>query len=103
MPNCFSLTKKGENAPTPLVKIDEEICEHFQAEVHPTKYHASWFDIIGWHLAMGRDFPTIKEKLKSEFLLREDEGDKAFYSRQYEIADFLERHYVSDSWVQIGK
>ena len=67
MPNCFQLFRKGAEA-TPRGKdavllsvVDEEICAAVGDPVHPRHYCRSWFDSIGWMIAVrGMTFPQIR-------------------------------------------
>ena len=84
MPACFTLTKKGEDKPSRPIDIDEAMCAHLGAEVHPTEYHRSWYDTIGLALAVGKDWNWMRENRISD-------------SR---IIDWLEEHYIPNSWHQ---
>lgn len=88
MPNCFSLTRKGETEPTSLSAIDEELCALLGTPVHPTRYVEGWFDSIGFALACGRSWEQIK--LFSD--PREDNLRK--------IITHLETNYSVDAWAE---
>lgn len=47
---------------SPSVENHEDFIRHFNVECHPTKYHHGWFDWIGWYLAMGDSFDTIRAR-----------------------------------------
>ena len=90
MPNCLTLTSKATNEPTSFVQIDEEICAHLGVPVHPTKYVHGWYDTIGLCLAMGKTF---------------DEQRRIFAEcpELLKIIDYLDEHYIPDSWAEIGR
>ena len=89
MPNCFSLTKKGEQTPTALIKIDEEICRLLDQPVNPQLY-ADWYQTIGFCLAMGSDWDRMRELFHaSPDLLK--------------CIDYLEANYIPDAWARVGK
>lgn len=84
MPNCFTLTRKGEDKPSNLAAVDEALCAHFGAEVHPTQWYRAWYDIEGLGLACGRSWDWMREKLPE----RKD------------VIDFLEANYEANAWYQ---
>lgn len=83
MPSCFQLLRDG--VAVPLVQIDEEMCRHFEAPCHPTRYYESWYDAIGYELAMGRSFEQIRVTL-------------AEYPQLVEIANWLDHQFTVSSW-----
>lgn len=83
MPNCFQLLRDG--VAVPLVQIDEEMCRHFGATCHPIRYYESWYDAIGYELAMGRSFEQIKVTLVE-------------YPQLVEIINWLEQRYTVNAW-----
>ena len=102
VPNCFQLARKSEpEKPIALSVIDEEMCQHFKAECDPIKYHACWFDIIGFKLAMGQSFIKIVASLAKS--MSEMPQYKDDYLHLIEIALWLDEHFTSDSWAEIGK
>ena len=86
MPNCFTLTKIGENEPTRFVEVDNEICEHFGVEPHPEYFYHDWYDTIGLLLALGKSFEEIKVS--------------GFSEKTVKIVEFLETRYTSSAWYQ---
>ena len=100
MPNCFQLTRKGETQPATLSSVDEAMCEHFGAELHPTNYYHWWFDSIGFKLSMGKSIDEIINYYHRECQTAED---KAFWTRMIEIAQWLEENYTVDTWAEIGR
>lgn len=91
MPNCFMLTRKGEEKASSLMRIDEEMCMHFGAEVHPTRYYLGWYDLVGFSLAMGRDWNWMREQLKKDEIV----DDPILL-----VIDWLEENFIADSWSQ---
>lgn len=87
MPNCFTLTKKGETEPTTLNKLDEEICEFLGEPVDPVHYVADWYNTIGLMLACGKTLPQCKEIFTHE--------------TTHKIVDFLDEHYVAHAWYEV--
>ena len=87
MPNAFSLTRKSDPAagPTPLAKIDEEICQMLGVDVDPKLYAFGWYDVIGFRLAMGQSFAQIKAEVQN-------------YKPMPQICDWLEENFVPDAW-----
>jgi hypothetical protein len=48
------------NEPVSFSLIDEAICKHFDAPVHPKKYYSpsdeiSWYDALGWSTSSSLD------------------------------------------------
>lgn len=99
MPNYFSLTRKSDsdNGPVPLSKIDSEICQHFNEEVHPELYYLGWYDVIGFSLAMGDSFETIKAYISKR--ANETSGDNhQRWNRLREVAEYLEENFQPSAW-----
>ena len=90
MPNCFTLTKKGDSAPADLNKVDEEICALLERPIDPVKYCAQWFDSVSFGLAVGWTFTDMRDTFV-------DCPDTL------KIIDFLEVNYDPHTWVEIGK
>lgn len=85
MPVCFQLFRKGEEEPTPLQTIDEELCAHFQQPIHPTRYLDGWYDSIGFRLACGDSWKKIREELKE-------------YEGLLLICSYLEKNFDPHHW-----
>jgi hypothetical protein len=56
----FSLTRVGEDKPTPFVRVDEELCRYMGELVDPVQYYrpggtySNWFDTVGLGIACGK-------------------------------------------------
>lgn len=105
MPNCFSLTRKGETKPTDLKALDEELCKHFGDPIHPVYWYYDWHNMIGWNLAVsGMNW----EQMRALYwrLWQEDvmyRGPNPYWSGLLKVLDYLEANFVSDAWYQVGK
>lgn len=86
---CFNLTRKGEKSPTPLAKIDEELCRLLDKPVDPIKYVEEWFNIIGFPLATGKTIAEIRPTFDGTF-----HND----ANLVKICDYLEANFTPDSW-----
>ena len=86
MPNCFTLTPKGEKTPANFPEIDDKLREHFHQPPDDAHWLWGWYDVIGLALACGKDWDWIREKL-------DDENLKA-------VANWLEGRYDVDSWCE---
>ena len=100
MPNCFDLTKKGEEAPMSLAKIDDEICAFLGVDPDPVKYHEGWFDSIGFKLATGKNFDQIVENFKEQLLQFPDDE---WLLKMIKITEYLKDNFTSKAWVEIGR
>lgn len=87
MPNCFQLYKKGEDSPSDLVVVDNEMCAHFGASPDPVRYFEAWFDIIGFRLATGYSFVDMRVEFAKD-------------ARLVEIVDWLDQHYSPNAFYQ---
>jgi hypothetical protein len=96
--HCIAFTRKGE-IPTrydedgnwvKLAVVDEELCTHLGVEVHPTRFHANWYDTIGDLLAYGHGYPEIRA-------LYEEHGGEST-GLAITIIDFLESTYDVYTW-----
>ena len=86
MPNCFTLTLKGETTPAMFSDIDDKLREAFHQPPDPERYLWFWYDTIGLALAMGKDWDWIREKF-------EDENLRA-------VANWIEGRYDADCWYE---
>ncbi len=89
MANCFQLFRKGETEPMSLVKVDEEICRHFNAPVDPEKWFHNWYNTIGFCCAMGKTWDEIREVMETPMSIA--------------IVDFLEANFTTTAWYSPGK
>lgn len=94
MPNYFTLTKIGESEPTPLAKIDEELCKHLGEPVDPVKYVHGWYDSIGLRLAIGDSLQDIM----AYYTERRKEKDDWYYKAYCEMTEYLMNNYEPNSW-----
>jgi hypothetical protein len=108
MPVCFQLTRKGEQAPTPLNTIDKELCLLLGKDVHPHMYVIGWFDCIGFKLAMGcrLDSQEITTEIDDWFQEYPDD-DANTIARNLErkhgmlrCLAYLQEHYTDRSWYE---
>lgn len=109
MPNCFRLYPKGSADAAPLARIDEAICERFGWAVHPVRYVEGWFDTIGWGIAV-RGHRLGSPELRAHVLNYGTDGDgnidpkyQDWTAKLILILDYLDAHYTSDAWVEIGR
>ena len=86
MPNCFTLTPKGETVPAKFADIDDKLRKAFNQPEDTEHYLWSWYDEIGLALACGKDWDWIREHC-------EDEDLQA-------VATWLEGRYDVGSWVE---
>lgn len=107
MPNCFQLTRKSDlkAGPVKLNDIDRELCDHFKQPFSTEKYMWYWYDIIGFKLAMGKTFAQAKEDLiqQQAALEKDDTIMRECYDNLLELVSYLDEHYTSDAWYQVGK
>jgi uncharacterized protein YcfL len=89
MPNCFQLTKIGEQEPTVLQIVDDELWLEFTGKVPVpnVRWYRYWYDTIGLELAMGRSFKQILISLKAQ-------------SKLAPIIEYLEKHYIIRCWYE---
>lgn len=96
MPNCFTLTKKGEEKPTDLTVIDAELCALVEAPVHPKFWVYGWYNSIGLGLALGASWDKMRESFKRDIPNPEDEELVALLK----FIDYLEKNYTTSAWYQ---
>lgn len=87
MPACFQLISKETNEPTKFQKIDEELCAHLGVECDPVRWLNGWYDCIGWALATGKDWQWCRDN----------------FTGLDPIIDYLEEHYTSNNWTEVGR
>ena len=87
MPNCFTLTQKGNDEPSTFVDIDEKLCAHLGVEPHPKNYLYGWYDSIGLGVAMGKTWDQMRTWWDND-------------SPMQEVINYLEEHYIPDAWYQ---
>jgi len=103
MPNCFSLTKKTDKnaGPVSLQQVDDEMRRHFKEPSDPGHWLWSWYNTIGLALSLGRSFTDIIHECQSN--MSEYPEDVGYYKRKLSIAEYLNDHFVSDAWAEIGR
>ena len=82
MPNCFQLLRNG--TPVNLVDVDKEMCKAFGAECDPDKWYRSWYNIIGFGLALGRTWDDLRE----------------IDPEDVDVVDWLEANYTVKAWAE---
>ena len=88
MPNCFTLTKKGEKEPSLLNDIDKELCELLNEPFSTQYYVAAWYDTIGLCLAIGHSWDKMRETFEGSEKLQK-------------VIDYLEENYTTDAWYEV--
>ena len=103
MPNCFSLTRKTNKdaGPVPLQQIDDEMRRHFKEPSDPGQWLWSWYTTVGLALSLGRSFTDIIQECQSN--MGEYPEDVRYYRRKLSIAEYLNDHFVSDAWTEVGR
>jgi hypothetical protein len=108
MPNCFQLFRKSDpKTPVRFAVIDEELCALLNEPVNPVRYVVGWFDIIGFRIAGGK--PLGSKELRGSIIQdlnigkRKDPEEEEFCAQVLKALDYLEEHFTSYAWVQIGR
>ncbi len=99
MPNCFHLVRKGEKEPTTLTQVDREVCEYMEVPEDKVHYCYDWFNVIGFLIASGKSLGSQDLRIA----VREWTEVEELREKLEKILDFLEQHFVSDAWVEIGR
>ena len=89
MPNCFTLTKKGEDKPSTFQDIDQELCDMLGVPCDDEHWVEHWYDSIGLALACGK---TFKQMMQEDYW---DINDQ-------KILKYLDEHYTSSAWAEVG-
>lgn len=101
MPNCFQLIGKVTKTATSFAEIDDAICKELNVPMSETKYYLGWYDFIGLSLALGSSFDKIRQSLRPK---EHDTPDDLHWAEQMlKIVDYLDEHYVSNAWAEIGR
>jgi hypothetical protein len=101
MPNCFQLISKATGEPTAFAEIDVALCALLGAPVDPVNYVLGWYDTIGFRCALGDSFDTMREEFADN---RDNPQYKPlFWSRMLQCVDYLDAHYTTSAWAEIGK
>lgn len=87
MPNCFTLTKKGEDKPAVLQDIDDEMRAHFGEPPDNKHWLWCWYDCIGLALSCGETWDEQRESFEDS-------------PKLLEIVNYLEEYYVPDCWFE---
>lgn len=89
MPNCFTLTQKGQEHPDKLQDIDEAICRHLGIPIHDKYWAVGWYNYVGLMLACGRSFDGIREAA-----IKDGNNDMV------KVVDFLSANYTPNAWYE---
>jgi hypothetical protein len=109
VPNCFQLRKKGAEAPEVLQKVDEAICAHYGVEVSSKYWFHNWYNVIGFLIALkGHNLGTdeLREEVNKwydDWPSNEAEEARECKGQMFGILNFLEEHYESTNFVEIGR
>jgi arginyl-tRNA synthetase len=98
MPNCFTLTFKGQTEPATLNKVDEFLCEKLGMEVHPKYYVNDWYNTIGFLIATGH--PLGSEKLRTKLATWFTKED---LPEAIKTLDIIEEYFTDNAFVEIGR
>lgn len=101
MPDCFTLTRKGESQPAGLQEIDDGMCIEFGEEPDEKRWLWGWYDTIGYGLALGRDWTQLREQFAED--PAESERTNMFRRRMLAVIDWLETHYTPNAWAEVGR
>ena len=92
MPSEFQLTNKKTQEVAKLDDVDREIAKHFGYSQNPDgTYFASWYNVIGYHLSMRRNWQEIREEIDWLFETRPEQSD--LKTMLINISKFLEEKY----------
>lgn len=115
MPNCFQLYRLDNPTKTPVKfsQVDRELCAHLGVPCHDRHWHAGWYDVFGFGLAVGHSWEqmAIREQMNLDEILdqpvpidvqgNEDEG---YWLRMYvhnlRILDFLRKNFGYMAWYE---
>ena len=88
MPNCFTLTRKGEEEPRSLGKLDSDLWFLFEGKEPEgnTMWYKEWYNIIGLAIACGKELDWIANEMKG--------------SELEDVAEFLVTNYESKAWYE---
>lgn len=89
MPNCYQLTRKGDDKPSRLVDVDEALCAHLGLPIDPVLWVMNWGNIEGLCFALGKTMDEIRAI---------DPNPKREPLRKY-----LEENYIVDAWAEVGR
>lgn len=101
----FTLTPRHDDAqhgPMSLMHIDEGFCQLLGVPVDPDKYVASWYDVIGFSLAMGQSIEQLRRRFISEMAedMRND-TDFKYWNRTAAwlvILQSIDDNYLVNCW-----
>ena len=100
MAHCFTLTRKGESKPASLQGIDDEMRIEFGEEPDKKRWLWGWYNVVGFGLAMGRDWTQLREQFAEDSA--EDEESVEFCCSMLRVIDWLEANYVPNAWAERG-
>ena len=91
MAHAFRILNKETGEPQKLNALDDEIRGALGAPPDPKNWFRGWYDYIGLLICLGRQLgsPELREACE------EAPG-------MIEVLDYLEEHYVSESWREYG-
>ena len=91
MPTVVNLIKHGEQKPSSLAQVDDDLCKFLGVTPDPDICYAHWFDIIGFAIACGRTLDQLIERYTQG-----DEADTTYAT----IARWLKDNYTAEVYYQ---
>lgn len=104
MPNCLQLIRKSAPAagPVAFTVIDEELCAHFGAEVHPKNWYLNWYDLLGFSLAIGKTFGELRDQFRAA-TYDMDNPYREFDKQLVKVIDYLDDNFKAEAWAEVGR
>jgi hypothetical protein len=106
MPQCYTLTRKGQNEPEFRTKIDEELCKLLGLPVHPEYWVRDWDNVIGFALACGKTMDQVREMLlqyREKAIKKNNEDGANYYRDLLKIQEYLDQNFTVNAWYQVGE
>jgi len=96
----FQLFRKDSDEPERLDVVDAMMCYHFRVECDERRYHAWWFDIIGFKLALGQTWDEVRRNIRD---FTEDWVWEARTQHLIDIVNWLEANFTVNHFTSWGR
>ena len=88
----FQLVRKGSSEPVVLQEVDQEMCKAFNVPCDPDLWLWSWYDCVGFKLAMGLSLDKIEHEYTTEH------NNSLHAQHMLQVCRFIRDNFDPECW-----